>query len=56
MRTPDRRRPDMEEILERYGIEFYDQFEMLLINEANRFDDWKVHRNLDTKPIFNDRY
>lgn len=53
MRTPDRRREDMHEILERYGLDYYNQFEMLLINKGKSLDIWRVLRNLDDYPILN---
>lgn len=42
MRTPDRRREDIDEILERYGLEYYDQFEILLRNKGFSLDKWRV--------------
>ncbi len=46
MRTPDRRREDIDEILERYGLEYYDQFEILLRNKGKSLDKWRVLREL----------
>src|SRR5690554_2250452 len=46
MRTPDRRRPDIQERLDYYGLEYYDQFKILLRNRGNSLDKWRVLESL----------
>ncbi|HBY21125.1 MAG: hypothetical protein A2Y24_08420 [Clostridiales bacterium GWE2_32_10] len=46
MRVPDRRRTDINEILQRFGLEYYDAFEILLRNKGRSLDEWRVLRDL----------
>lgn len=53
MRTVDRRRQDMPVILKEFGLEYYDQFEMLLITQGESLDNWRILRNLEEYTILN---
>ena len=53
MRTPDRRRPDIQELIARRGMEYYNQFEFLLRNEGFGFDNWRILKDFEGKEVIN---
>jgi len=46
MRVPDRRRTDINEIAEKAGMEYYDEFTFFLYNNGYAGDEWSVEEIL----------
>lgn len=44
-RVADSRRGDIDEILARYGMQYYDAFTLLLRNKGRQLDQWEVWEN-----------
>lgn len=53
LRIPDKRRDDLQELLDRAGLRFYDEYDFLISNHGVCIDNYEFWEDIDSLNIIN---